>query len=504
MNTNVMKKKNLKMKLRTLLVMVLIICIALGASCTTALAASKVNFGDSAVTVDSFNGVPAYYKVGNHNSDATYSCAAYVKRYYSQVFGVNVSNLLTGRTPAVSNAGYSFKEVGQGQALPGDVGYQTNSRGGGHWFIIKTVSGNSMTIIEQNWKGSTTSTTINRVVTYGSTAGLKVFRLQKNGVDVNGGGNNGGNTGGGTVVVSTKDYSGTWAIMANGSYCVNVQFASKVSDGAKLVIDGYNGELNEVYQFTKYGNYYRISPLHAPNLAVNAQYGKDAKAGQQVSLHTWVNNDAASLWSIEEVSGGIRFRNKANTNLVIDVNQNWKSKVGNRINLWIQNNTSDQTFTLKAVNTNNNGGSNGDYSGRWAIMANGSYCVNVQFASKVSDGAKLVIDGYNGELNEVYQFTKYGNYYRISPLHAPNLAVNAQYGKDAKAGQQVSLHTWVNNDAASLWSIEEVSGGIRFRNKANPNLVIDVNQNWKSKVGNRINLWTQNNTAAQTFTLKRV
>ena len=75
--------------------------------------------------------------------------------------------------------------------------------------------------------------------------------------------------------------------------------------------------------------------------------------------------------------------------------------------------------------------------------------------------------------------------------------------KNAKAGQQVTLHTWVDNDAASLWSIEEVSGGIRFRNKANPNLVIDVNQNWKSKVGNRINLWTQNNTDAQVFTLKR-
>ena len=145
---------------------------------------------------------------------------------------------------------------------------------------------------------------------------------------------------------------------------------------------------------------------------------------------------------------------------------------------------------------------NKGYSGRWAIMANGSYCLNVQYASRTSDAAKLVIDGYNGEANEIFIFTKYGNYYRISPAHAPNLAVNAQYGKDAKAGQQVSLHTWDNNDSASLWSIEEVSGGIRFRNKANTNLVIDVNQNWKSKVGNRINLWTQNNTDAQVFTLK--
>ena len=76
-------------------------------------------------------------------------------------------------------------------------------------------------------------------------------------------------------------------------------------------------------------------------------------------------------------------------------------------------------------------------------------------------------------------------------------------GAAAKAGQQLSLHTWENNDAASLWSIENTNGGVRFRNKANPNLIIDVNNGWKSSVGNRINLWTQNNSDAQTFYLQR-
>ncbi|MGN1143064.1 MAG: RICIN domain-containing protein [Anaerovoracaceae bacterium] len=488
----------MKKKMRMILITILILCMVMGATCTTAMAATKVSFGNSQVTVDTFNGVPAFYKTGAHNSDTTYSCAAYVKRYYSWIYGVNVANLLTGRTPSASPSQYSFKSVSPDQALPGDIGYQLNSSGSGHWFIIKEVNGNNLTVIEQNWKSGSkaTSTVINRVVTNGSTSGLKVFTLYKNDSRVNNGSRNN------NIKPGDKDYSGTWAIMANGMYCWNVQYACTASDSAKMVIDGYNGEANEIFILTRYGNYYRISPKHAPNLAVNARYGKDAKAGQQVTLHTWVDNDAASLWSIEEVSGGIRFRNKANPNLVIDVNQNWKSKVGNRINLWTQNNTDAQVFTLKKVGTVP-APQMRDYSGRWAIMANAVYCLNVQFACRISDNAKMVIDGYNGEANEIFIFTKYGSYYRISPAHAPNLAVNAQYGKDAKAGQQVSLHTWVDNDAASLWSIEEVSGGIRFRNKANPNLVIDVNQNWKSKVGNRINLWTQNNTDAQVFTLKR-
>lgn len=107
------------------------------------------------------------------------------------------------------------------------------------------------------------------------------------------------------------------------------------------------------------------------------------------------------------------------------MNQNWKSKVGNRINLWTQNNSNAQVFTLKQV-CPAAAPQTRDYSGRWAIMANAFYCLNVQFACRISDEAKMVIDGYNGEANEIFIFTRYGNYYRISPAHAPNLAINAQ------------------------------------------------------------------------------
>jgi len=488
---------------RKLIILALILCLVLG-SAGSAFAASKVTFGDSQKTVDTFNGVPAYYKKGSHNNDSTYSCAAYVKRYCSTIYNVSVSNLLYNQTPAVSQSGYSFKRVYAGNVRPGDVGYQDGSSGG-HWFIIKTVNGNSMTVIEQNWKSNSTSCTKDRVVTFGSTKNLKVFRLQKNGVDVNGGG--------GSPVVNLPANqliaNGRYAIMVNSKYCINVQYASKTSGSAKLCIDPYNGESNELFDITYINGYYRISPVHAPNLALNALYGKDAKAGQQLVCHTWANNDAASLWSVEKYSDGYRFRNKANPNLYIDVANNKKSTVGNRINLWTKVNGSQQTLYLtkvgnsasSSVTVNTNTGT--DYSGRWAIKANNGYCLNVQYASRVSDAAKCVIDPYNGESNEIYNFTRYGNYYRISPVHAPNLALNAQYGAAAKAGQQLSLHTWENNDAASLWSIETTNGGVRFRNKANPNLIIDVNNGWKSSVGNRINLWTQNNSDAQTFYLQR-
>ncbi|MBR4861302.1 MAG: ricin-type beta-trefoil lectin domain protein [Firmicutes bacterium] len=495
-----------KRKYRKLLAAILTICMVMTAT-GGAFAASKVTFGEQQVTVDTFNGVPAYYKIGNHNEDSTYSCAAYVKRYYSHKYGVSVYNLLTGCTPKSETTGYSFKQVNASQVKPGDIGYQTNSKDKGHWFIIKTVSGKSMTIIEQNWKGKDNTAPVDRIVTFGVTKNLKVFRLYKNGADANNGGS------GSPVVAPAANQlipNGRYAIMVNGSYCLNVQFASKTSGSAKLCIDGYNGESNELFDITYINGYYRISPVHAPNLALNCLYGKDGKAGQQLVCHTWSNGDSASLWSVEKYSDGYRFRNKANPNLYIDVANNKKSTVGNRINMWTKVNGSQQTLYLKSAGGGSNGGNTSantsaakDWSGTWAIKANSRYCLNVQYASKISDLAKCVIDPYNGESNERFKFTKYGNYYRISPLHAPNLALNAQYGKDAKAGQQLSLHTWRDGDAASLWSIEDYGSGVRFRNKANPNLIIDVTNAQKSTTGCKIILWKQNGDEAQRFYLER-
>jgi len=467
-----------------------------------------VDFSQGQTVVDSFNGVPAYYAVGNHNYDSFYNCAAYVRNYYKTIFKVSVSNMFYEQIPVVAEKGYSFKAINVKDARPGDVGYHKNSNeDGGHWFIIKSVGANGVTVIEQNYKNaSQTSVKINREVSYSmanTSKNFRVFRLYKDGQDMNGGGNSITTD----LTVETKgEYLGEYILKTADGYVGNIQFASAVSGKAAFVVDNLNYEDNEVFHVYKYGNFYRFSPKHAPHLALNALYGKDAKAGQQVVLHTWTEGDDASLWSVESVSGGIRLRSKANPKLVIDVDRGQKTKAGARINLWTADNTGNQTLVMEklgggAVNTPVR---NNDYSGTWALMVNGTHCINIQFASTIVDQAAGVIDNWNGEANEIWQITKIGNYYRISPKHAPHLALNARLGAAAKAGQQVTLHTWRNNDDASLWSIEEISGGVRIRSKANPSLVLDVDHGQKTKAGARINLWTEDNTGNQTIIMKRV
>ena len=198
---------------------------------------TSVKITTSGQVVDSFMGVQAKYIPGTGNSNTgDYCCAAYVKKFYNAVYGVDVWNLTTGKTPSAGSGSFSVTSSPE----PGDIGYQTNSSGSGHWFIIKEVNGNgTYTIIEQNWKwasGGTTYCSVNRNVSYSSTSGFKVFRWS------------GKANGGGTPTVShtrNTNYGTNFAATANEKIDV---FNADHSDPGNYYIDkGDKCTIHEVY-----------------------------------------------------------------------------------------------------------------------------------------------------------------------------------------------------------------------------------------------------------------
>ena len=147
---------------------------------------SKVKVTKTGQVVDTFNGVSAKYIPGLYNSDTgTYCCAQYVKNYYKKIYGISVSNLTTGKTP-LANKG-KFQKTTSPKA--GDIVYHTNSKGSGHWMILKSVnSDGTYTVIEQNSKyksGSSTYAYKNRHISSNGKNGshkvsnLKFFRYVK-------------------------------------------------------------------------------------------------------------------------------------------------------------------------------------------------------------------------------------------------------------------------------------------------------------------------------------
>ncbi|MBE5996348.1 MAG: fibronectin type III domain-containing protein [Lachnospiraceae bacterium] len=116
------------------------------------------------ITADTFtfNGkkVSAVYKkYGTYTkSDKTYCCAAYVTKFYKTVYGVNVSSLDSIKSVPKCNSG-SFSSTKN--PVPGDIVRWNKSV---HWSIVKSVSGDRVTLIQQNYWNSAHTAALKNVV----------------------------------------------------------------------------------------------------------------------------------------------------------------------------------------------------------------------------------------------------------------------------------------------------------------------------------------------------
>lgn len=96
------------------------------------------------------------------DTDTTYSCAAFVKRFYSQVYGQDVYGLNDISSVPLVGSG-SFVETSAPQV--GDIIRDNFSV---HWAIVKAVSGNTVTVIQQNaWDGSYTQAWVGATIEIG-------------------------------------------------------------------------------------------------------------------------------------------------------------------------------------------------------------------------------------------------------------------------------------------------------------------------------------------------
>ncbi|MFA9466946.1 MAG: hypothetical protein ACERKN_22050 [Velocimicrobium sp.] len=127
---------------------------------------------EDSFVADTFQGVDALYRPGKTDgTSATYSCAAFVKKYYKEQYDLSLYHLSGGSTP-LTYEGDTFESVKTPKI--GDIA-ATNS----HWAIVKSVDKENETVvlIEQNWKwqqGGQTMCKINRTISFKS---LTFYRL---------------------------------------------------------------------------------------------------------------------------------------------------------------------------------------------------------------------------------------------------------------------------------------------------------------------------------------
>lgn len=135
---------------------------------------STLTITENSYVVDTFKGVDAVYRPGkNDGSNATYSCAAYIKKFYKEVYDVSVYNLFGGSTP-LTYEGNKFKSISTPKV--GDIAATSS-----HWAIVKSVDkeNNKVILIEQNYKWQQGGQTVCRVNRSVSSNDLSFYRLSK-------------------------------------------------------------------------------------------------------------------------------------------------------------------------------------------------------------------------------------------------------------------------------------------------------------------------------------
>lgn len=274
------RKKRFPIRLLALALVVVLCSQGLVLPAFAATSGRTVQITSDGQVVDSFNGVPAKYIRGTGNSNSgTYSCAGYVKAYYSQIFHVSVYNLLSNATPKTSESGYSFKQISS-NIFPGDI-----VRLPGHWAIVKSVNGNTLTIIEQNWKwasGGKTYCSVGRTVTVG-VDNMAVFTLYKGTIRING-----YSSSANIIYQAHVQNYGTMSAVSNGATAGTTGMGLRMED-LSISLNGISGGLS-----------YRshVSCIGWKPWVTSGSCGTQGQSLQMEAIQIKLTGDAANKYSV--------------------------------------------------------------------------------------------------------------------------------------------------------------------------------------------------------------
>ena len=140
---------------RSVLIGIATLCMMLQCDVTISTQAVTYNkiveITDDEQVVDSFRGVDAIYRYNAYETELPWNCAGYVRAFYQQIYGVNVTNLFRGQIPNGNKDGQYVEFAQVASPKIGDICGEVKENSN-HWTIVRKVMGDTIVVIEQNYK----------------------------------------------------------------------------------------------------------------------------------------------------------------------------------------------------------------------------------------------------------------------------------------------------------------------------------------------------------------
>lgn len=260
--------------------------------------------------------------VANYDS-SEFSCAGFVKSFYKSAFGIDVYNLYPGKTPLISSgSGYFYKTT---KPVVGDIA--ANS---GHWTIIKEISGNTITLIEQNawYDDNKTYAAVNRKLILPETSYWFWHYSENFGPAVNWYDN---------VPKADLD-SSFYACISKSNDIRNIGHLN-----GNVELTGNTNAANEIWYFIKQSDGSYVI-FNTDNNQVLTVAGAGKTNGTNIILADYASADNQK-WFIHGSNGVYSLRSK-HSNMVLDVDNGYSS-TGTNVHLWNYNATSAQLLAIR-------------------------------------------------------------------------------------------------------------------------------------------------------------
>lgn len=360
---------------------------------------------------------------GTNGTDPYYSCAAFVKRFYLEVYGVDVYNLSgTNYVPLVANGRGSFVKVTNPQI--GDIVRDNTNT---HWAIVKEVKSNGdVVIIQQNaWAYNRTAAQIGTYIDSGDTT-VTYFR-----------------------------YSGTSTSLFSNAYVEGVTETNAVVKGI----------LNSVYSITNCGFYIGKDNSEMYKIVENA----NTRASELFyDINKWLGQlqpGTTYRYQLYAVINGTEYASEMKTFTTSGSQPSASYPLADQGIYWIRNVNSGKLLTADTNHTGiyqwaDNGASQQMWQARLTeegyysfISVSCGTALDVNGAN-IAEGSEVVQYGYHGGTNQRFRLVDRGNYrYSIHPVSS-NLALDV-YGYSLDNGGAIKQYAFHGKDN-QLWTFEPV------------------------------------------------
>lgn len=282
----------------------------------------------------------------------------------------------------------------------------------------------------------------------------------------------------------------SYAVSANSSLNLDIENGAINSNGARVQIYNANSSKAQQFSFEQTNDGYYVIRNLGSGKVLDVAGGRTIN-GASVQLYDY-NGTCAQKWALSrKPNGKIEILSKCNGNKALDIAGGNINSSGAKLQLYSRNDTPSQEFNIKSLSQGLNG-----------IFKISNFVSNKVINTKNEENSAYISDSVLNSSVQQFEIKKYdGIFYKIKSLASGNFL---EISENVNA-KQLRFNHDRQNSCEQLWSIHaDERGAHKIQNACSGGFVIDVINGAINNNGSYLQGYNSNNTDAQKWKIEDI